>query len=275
VKRQPPNKRLIHLAIIGVLIFGLSGCSVQTRQKVLTFFFTGVPTIEERAQKKRAAEEEKKKKIEEIKKKKQLEALRAKNGSLPEEITKGKEGEPEFKLYSHTPYADGLCSQCHRSQRARANFRAFGKTAVIPRFEKGGGMPGVLIAPRKKICIKCHEFMSVEKASKKGLWLHTPAADGDCTTCHDSHQTNYPNVLLEKPAKICLKCHSDENMMEIKDHNEACVCLDCHNPHLGVNELMLKEDYQEEKYPVMASPASSDAKEVLPESGRKETQQKK
>jgi len=38
-------------------------------------------------------------------------------------------------------------------------------------------------------------------------------------------------------------------MMPDNFHKESEDCLECHNPHLGEDRLMLTEDYQEPKSP--------------------------
>jgi len=234
---------------------------------MLNFFFTGVPTPEEIERQKIEAEKRRKKKEEQ------------KTPSKPEVVSKisekpSKEKEVTIKakkLYSHTPYAERHCDGCHMGS---TSFRMFRSKETTSAFSKGGGMPGVLIAPRKKLCFKCHEYLSPDKASLSGLWLHTTAAEGDCDACHAPHQSEYPGVLLNKPEDICKECHSDEQTMNIPDHSKPGECLDCHNPHLGRNRLLLKKDFQEEqrserqKLDPSGQKSSSDTKEkgINPES---------
>ncbi|MDH3358318.1 MAG: hypothetical protein OEM06_12695 [Desulfobacteraceae bacterium] len=251
--RKGQNKHIL-LIVIGVLILCLSGCNQKTKQKMLNFFFTGVPTPEEMERQKKEAEDEKKPSETEIAK--------------ISEVSKNKEVSIKIqKFYYHTPYADGRCSECHRS--SSESFTMFRSKEPSSRFRKGGGKPGVLIAPRTKLCIKCHKYLSPDQASLSGLWLHTTAAEGDCDACHAPHQSGYPGVLLIEPEKICHECHSDEKTMNIPDHSEPGECLDCHNPHLGKNRLMLKKDYQEEQHPVKPPIDSPDARS-LPDSTEKE-----
>jgi len=146
-------------------------------------------------------------------------------------------------FFSHTPYADGKCDQCHRT----SGFQLFGRSKPTGKFKKGGGMPGELIMPVEELCNHCHEYRSFTKAESDGLWLHTPAADGECMECHDPHQSENPNILLEAPDKICNQCHDEDFDMDIADHRKMEGCLNCHTPHLGRNSGMLKKDYTEIK----------------------------
>ncbi len=259
MKRNKPNKKLVGLIVIVVLLFSVSGCDKQTKHKVLTFFFTGVPSPEEMERQKQEAEKKQKQEAEKKQKLAAEKKLVAEKDKTPApEMAKvsqapSKETAVELKpvLYSHTPYAAGNCNLCHRTE---TNFKMFAPKGSVARFTKGGGMPGVLIAPRIELCVTCHVFMSVQKAAAEGLWLHAAVAKGDWNACHDPHQSNYPDVLIKEPKEICNKCHYGEKIMNIPDHSKPGECLDCHTPHLGKNRLLLKKDYMEQKYPVKQSP---------------------
>jgi predicted CXXCH cytochrome family protein len=208
------NTLWAYIAVAGILIVVISGCSRQTKHKVLTFFFTGVPPLE--------AEKKPVKKIDtsEVKKK----------------------GAEKGILYSHTPWASGKCDQCHKGA---TGFGVPGQKGPLTVFHKGGGMPGELVLPKKELCIKCHDAMSVSKAYTEGLWLHTCTEEGECNACHDPHQSNNPNQLLEKPEKICISCHTEGKIIKLAEQCKIDDCLSCHNPHLGKDRLRLKKDYKE------------------------------
>jgi predicted CXXCH cytochrome family protein len=266
MKLKRLNKTCICILVISVFILCFSGCSTSTKHKVLTFFFTGVPSLEEMEMQKKEQQEKLKKK--EDKKKSAVKEI----AKLPEPASREKAASPAPKIYFHTPYSDGACKKCHRMPEA--NFTMFRLNTPTSKFSKGGGMPGVLIAPRRKLCIQCHESLTLDKASSSGLWLHTTAAEGDCDACHAPHQGDYPNVLIKTPRVICHECHLGEENMNIPDHRNADECLDCHNPHLGKNRLMLKKDYQEEQHPVN-KPFDSPASRSLPNLTESEINSKK
>jgi predicted CXXCH cytochrome family protein len=130
----------------------------------------------------------------------------------------------------------------------------FGQKAATNFSQKGQPSPGKLVAPRKELCIKCHQDKSAANASSDGLWLHNTAAKGECLKCHDAHQSNHPYMLLETPRQICIPCHSGPKVMELPAHKEPGECLTCHNPHQGKDRKLLTKDYQEVKQPVSPVP---------------------
>ncbi len=74
--------------------------------------------------------------------------------------------------------------------------------------------------------------------------------------------------MLSKPEEICHNCHSDEKVMNIPDHSKPGECLDCHNPHLGKNRLLLKKEYQEEHH-LVKQPFDSPDSRSLPDTKEK------
>ena len=225
MKDKRSNELLIHLLMAGVLITAVAGCDRHTKHKVLTFFFTGVPSLEE--EKKAALEKDKTPQLEE-------------------------EAAPLPTFYSHPLTASRQCNLCHQTT---ANFNMFGGRAERSvAFRKGMVSPGPLVMPRNELCISCHKDKSAAEALTQGLWLHPTSAKGDCYACHDPHQSTSPYVLLESPQQLCIPCHTDPKVMELAAHKEPGDCLTCHNPHLGKNRLLLKKDYKEVKHPVGSVP---------------------
>ena len=205
----------IKMIILVVLIASISGCSRQTKHEVLTFFFTGVPPLEEE---------------------KKAETKEGKAGEIP---TTEKKVVSKAKLFSHTPYRLRMCDQCHRTSAYFGRFRKKGPPRTV---STGRGSAGLLVVPLKELCVKCHKYMSTSSVFKEGLWLHAPAAQGNCTICHGPHQTEYPNVLLVKLDKMCTQCHSEGFMMDSADHRKSTECLSCHNQLLqgeGANALVV------------------------------------
>jgi len=214
LQKKSFNRIGIYIIFVGVLLTLTSGCSRQTKYKILTFFFTGVPPLgeEKKPVKKIDTSEVKKKKVEKV------------------------------VLYSHTPWASGKCDQCHKNA---VSFRMPGQKKAPTVFHKGGGMPGKLIWPKKELCTQCHDDKSKSKAYAKGLYLHPTSAEGDCYACHDPHQSKNPHMLLEKPKNICVSCHLDEEVLDPADVCKPDDCLSCHNPHMGKDRLLLTRDFKE------------------------------
>jgi predicted CXXCH cytochrome family protein len=225
MKDKRSNGLLIHLLMMGVLITAVAGCDRHTKHKVLTFFFTGVPSLEE--EQKAALEKDK-----------------------PPQLAE--EAAPLPTFYTHPLTASRQCKLCHQTT---ANFSMFGgRTTRAVAFRKGMVSPGPLVRPRNELCIKCHKDKSAAEALALGQRLHPTSAKGDCYACHDPHQSTNPYMLLETPQQICIPCHTDPKVMELAAHKQPGDCLTCHNPHLGKNRLLLKTDYKEVKHPVGSVP---------------------
>ena len=225
MKAANPNRFFAGLVIVTVLITLWSGCDRQSRHKVLTVFFTGVPPLEE-----------------------ENKAVAAKDKTPPAED----KAAPRPTVYKHPLTASRQCNQCHQST---ANFNMFGRKKNLPvAFRKGEASPGPLVRPRLELCIGCHTDKSAAEALARGLWLHPTSAKGDCYACHDPHQSTNPYTLLEKPRQICIPCHQDPKIMEIAAHKEPGGCLTCHNPHLGKDRKLLTKDYKEVRQPVSTVP---------------------
>jgi predicted CXXCH cytochrome family protein len=196
------NSLFIKMIILAVLIASASGCDRHKRHKVLTFFFTGVPPLEE--EKKAETKEEK-----------AAEAPRVEKKITPK----------SRKLFTHTPYALRMCDQCHRTS---ASFRSFGPKRPPRIVRTWQASPGMLLLPLEELCVNCHKYMSTSNVFTEGLWLHAPAAQGKCTICHGPHQGPNPNLLLVKIDKICTQCHSEGFMLDSADHRKSTECTECY-----------------------------------------------
>lgn len=216
--RKTNRRNLCQAAVLCVLIL-LTGCDRGTRHKVLTFFFTGVPPLEEHNRPKDEAQSG------------------PGGGRQP-----GEKPEPP-KLYNHPHYASGHCDKCHD---VPSNFRLLGQKKIGgTTFRKGGGSPGKILAPIDALCVGCHQDKSQVRLQGTSWWLHTPAARGECRSCHNAHQSTHPYILLKDRQHICGGCHLKSAVMLRGDHQDPAACLECHNPHLGINRCMLKKEYQE------------------------------
>ncbi len=159
------------------------GCGVQTRYKVLSFFFDGVPNPEEKSR--------------------QLAADAAKAGQSAKETTQQKGSE-------HGPYASKQCNECH--QRAT-------NTLVLPieelcfkchaldmkkKYAHGPAASGgcrvchvphsssyrfLLVSEPEKFCFYCHDEKMITR-----LEVHQ-GIDTGCTTCHDPHSSDNQHLL--------------------------------------------------------------------------------
>lgn len=222
------------LLLLAVLL--LCGCSRQARHEVLTFFFTGVPPLEEMQKPVQQASVPP--------------AGKAKQLASPKVPQK-----PQY--YSHPVWLEGQCDACHQGK----NLFVFqttkpGSAAPSQRvFYSGGGMPGQLKSTADKLCSGCHADKSGLRAIKDHLWLHNPTAKGNCLACHDPHQSTFSGVLRKPAEQICQTCHRAAFLAALPLHpvNDR-PCLDCHNPHMGKDRMLLRREYQEQKQPVAGKP---------------------
>ncbi len=219
MKKKKINRTLFIIPILLFIFF--SGCSRHARHKVLTFFFTGVPSLEQQE---------------------------AEKYELQQQTMDAPEPE-EFILYSHNFYAKRQCEKCHEGA---VSFSAPGqKKEAVSTFKLGRDMPGPLILPPDELCLCCHIDKSTARAAADDLWLHTPAATGACLDCHSAHQSRNQFILLNKALELCDECHSDgEEFRNTEVHQKSGECMSCHNPHLGANSYILIEDLKEEKQQV-------------------------
>lgn len=220
----------------------LCGCSRQARHDVLTFFFTGVPPLEEEATTagqagvKTAADTRQQK---------------------PVERSEKQQKPPQPQYYSHTVWLEGQCDACHQSKNLYTfqSTRPGGATPGQRVFFSGGGMPGELKSVADKLCSGCHIDKTALRAIRDRLWLHNPIAKGECLACHDPHQSKFSGVLHKPAEQICQTCHSSASLAALSLHPvDGRPCLECHNPHMGRDRILLRKVYQEQKQPVDGRP---------------------
>lgn len=94
------------------------------------------------------------------------------------------------------------------------------------------------------LCYNCHN-----KSKFQAKYVHFPAAEGNCTCCHNPHRSNLSSLLISDRPDLCYKCHDKANFTKKNVHRviigRQC---NCHNPHAGdypyflqttVNELCI------------------------------------
>ena len=129
--------------------------------------------------------------------------------------------------FAHGPYGARSCGSCHQ-----------GAAGVSPR----------LVQPLAELCVGCHSDRHFPGGRPVATWLHGPVANGQCTACHNPHQTVRRYMLLKDdgPA-LCGQCHGAAELQQTPQHvaDPAAECTTCHNAHLGRDRLLLKADYDE------------------------------
>ena len=107
---------------------------------------------------------------------------------------------------------------------------------------------------------------------RKFAYKHEPVGEGDCSTCHDPHGSDFTSILLamypprfysefkEENYELCFQCH-DASLVETKETSEATnfrdgtrnlhyvhvdlkkgrTCRACHEVHAGKNKKLVRE----------------------------------
>jgi len=233
----PPGRKRPHaywlLALSCLFVFTLPGCDRLSRHKVLTFFFTGVPSLEE--QDKMKAE-----RLEGTQKPKPDDTTQVAAARAPSRSTAL--GSSRF---SHGPYAANTCYECHEVS-ASGGLRGFGKKEeAAGSVAQAGVVPGKMVAPMAELCVGCHDSKSPAKAFEAGLWVHGPVGNGYCILCHGPHNGPEPYLLLKQADALCADCHTPEMIHAQDMHRNRSDCTSCHNAHVGRDRRLLKAEHQE------------------------------
>ena len=118
----------------------------------------------------------------------------------------------------HSAYIDRRCAECH-GDRSKFGFTTEGYSGLDD-----------------TTCLKCHAD-AVEHPV-----LHGPLGLPACLICHEPHVSLYPKLLVEASPPLCLHCHATE--METTTTPEHADlerdCLECHHPHGGTEQYMLR-----------------------------------
>jgi predicted CXXCH cytochrome family protein len=221
-----------------LLLASLTGCEPQTRHQALTFFFTGVPPLEEES--------------------KPVAEIKDQPTPPPVMIPDTPAPVAPQPLFSHPVWASGTCTPCHESTGTFSTPGVKRSPATV--FKTGGGMPGgKLTLAKNEICTQCHRDKTAKRALADNLWLHNTTAKGDCLACHDPHQSNNEKTLRQPPSILCLPCHKEGKFLATPVHQKGEECLSCHNPHMGIDKNLLTKEYKEIKMPVLFVPGDQES----------------
>jgi DmsE family decaheme c-type cytochrome len=92
---------------------------------------------------------------------------------------------------------------------------------------------------RGKNCLNCHANFA-EKLKMPSV--HTPVKAGECTGCHNPHDSSHGKLLAANPSKICFTCHADIVPEKAASGHKVVVegnCIKCHDPHASKNKFNL------------------------------------
>ena len=103
--------------------------------------------------------------------------------------------------------------------------------------------PGVVREQGSQLCQKCHEVsvlcFSCHASKARQIayeYAHPPFAQGDCTSCHDPHQSSLSTLLRVQPPELCLGCHEAtvgrvQRVANVHLPFLRGECTACHTPH--------------------------------------------
>jgi len=116
----------------------------------------------------------------------------------------------------HPPVAGGMCESCHA-------------VAVDPttKTKHPGGKVITLVQQGADLCGMCHEPKGTKKV------VHAPILGGDCTSCHDPHQSPNKGMLKAPMPDLCFQCHDESMRNQVHMHPPVAGgdCSGCHDNH--------------------------------------------
>ena len=128
----------------------------------------------------------------------------------------------------HPPLKDG-CATCHQVTQELAE-----KKTKHP-----GNLTITLTQKGPDLCTMCHAPKNKKKT------VHPPVMGGDCTLCHNPHQSPNKAMLKDPVPNICFQCHSD-NMLKHKVMHPPVAggdCGGCHDYHQSdFPKLLVQEE---------------------------------
>jgi predicted CXXCH cytochrome family protein len=91
---------------------------------------------------------------------------------------------------------------------------------------------------KEELCFACHED---NRDMMQENHLHTPVASGECTGCHDPHQSEYRFSLKDETKQLCFNCHDTAMFAGEHVHGPVAVgdCNACHDPHASPHRMQL------------------------------------
>lgn len=179
-----------------------------------------------------------------------------------------------------------LCFQCHPKTHSAAKART--KHAALYRPQScatchtghDSVFPALLLRPERELCLACHghdtytrskPLRNIARELAERPYAHVPAADSQCSVCHDPHGSNNYR-LLQKPYPqgpyapyrkgsydLCFQCHEPALLdkastttgfrqgrrnlhhLHVASPSKGRVCTTCHAAHASNNPRLLND----------------------------------
>ena len=103
---------------------------------------------------------------------------------------------------------DKNCLECHDDKtkgKAVHSAMQMGCSTCHSIKTDGNSTTVELVSPKNELCFTCHE------KSKEEV-LHKPYQQGQCTTCHSPHSSDFAKQTRAETNALCLACHADRNV---------------------------------------------------------------
>jgi predicted CXXCH cytochrome family protein len=151
----------------------------------------------------------------------------------------------------HPPFDGGECDACHLDHgeagalvlKAEDNTLCEGCHDFLSRdFGKAHGD----FTGRGSPCRSCHHPHGSPLPSLLRPGLHSPVAEGKCSSCHRKGG----KLLLPKAQLLCLTCHPRDLFTGTSVHEPVRKgeCLLCHDPHGSAERALLIAPYSDERW---------------------------
>lgn len=141
----------------------------------------------------------------------------------------------------HDPFAKADCAGCHNPHGSQLNH------LVGPRRQMQSTPMGAILTYPKvdstsvSLCRTCHND-ELETWQARPV-QHLPARNGECATCHVTHQSEFSHLLSKPTSQLCQGCH-DTSTIPPEPHRginlASADCGQCHDPHASEKKGLLK-----------------------------------
>jgi predicted CXXCH cytochrome family protein len=134
----------------------------------------------------------------------------------------------EGRQHLHGPVAMGECLICHTPHQSENK--------------------GLLIEPRRDLCLGCHVDVEVQMAN--AVVVHEPVEE-ICSGCHDPHGGDHKYFIPIEGSDLCLNCHGEfiKNSSEFAHPHTSMTdgkgCRECHAPHASNQQGLLSTHTQQ------------------------------
>lgn len=116
----------------------------------------------------------------------------------------------------HSPVKEGMCTACHMAE-----------PDPLKKAKHPGNLNITLMQQGAELCAMCHGPRGTKKV------VHAPIMGGDCTSCHDPHQSANKGMLKAAMPALCFQCHPESMVKQKSLHPPVAGgdCSGCHDNH--------------------------------------------